>query len=109
MSSSAGPIRVSRPRRSSELTSNGSTASSTGTDDGARIGASTVILLSGDWDMALYLGSGERKRKVSRRHGRTCSGHPRLASRQSEDVDARDKPGNDEILGFRRSGPTGSL
>ena len=38
MSSSAGPSRVRRPRRSSASTSNGSTASSTGTADGARTG-----------------------------------------------------------------------
>src|SRR4051812_40502262 len=58
MSSSAGPSRVSRPRRSSELTSNGSAASSTGTGDGARIGGSAEILGVGDCEvMAGYLGS----------------------------------------------------
>jgi hypothetical protein len=31
-----------------------------------------------------------------RRHGRTCSGHPRLASFGNEDVDARDERGHDE-------------
>src|SRR5438874_739378 len=30
------------------------------------------------------------------RHGRTCSGHPRLAWSNKEDVDARDKRGHDE-------------
>src|SRR6266700_810483 len=64
MSSSAGPSRVRRPRRSSALTSNGSTASSTGTDDGARTGPLKVILVSGDSGvMALYLGSARSKRK----------------------------------------------
>jgi hypothetical protein len=29
------------------------------------------------------------------RHGRTCSGHPRLDESPSEDVDARDKRGHD--------------
>src|SRR5882762_3887125 len=63
MSSSVGPSRVSRPRRSSASTSNGSTASSTGTADGARIGVLSV-LKSGDCDvMALYLGSERAKRK----------------------------------------------
>src|SRR5205085_7120944 len=58
MSSSAGPSRVSRPRRSSGATSNGSTASSTGTGDGARTGACVGIFVSGDCEtMALYLGS----------------------------------------------------
>src|SRR4051812_36323808 len=42
MSSSAGPSRVSRPRRSSAATSNGNTASSTGTEDGARTGGSEI-------------------------------------------------------------------
>src|SRR6202165_5287519 len=57
-SSSAGPSRVRRPRRSSEATSNGSTASSTGTADGARIGVSREIFMSGDCEvMAFYLGS----------------------------------------------------
>src|SRR6266478_6321362 len=70
MSSSAGPSRVSRPRRSSEATSNGSTASSTGTADGARTGASGV-LVSGDGEvMALYLGSDGGNRK-----GRICPGN----------------------------------
>src|SRR6185312_12087144 len=63
MSSSAGPSRVSRPRRSSSATSNGSTASSTGTDDGARTGASVVIFVSDCESMALYLGSEHAKRK----------------------------------------------
>src|SRR5215475_13900193 len=64
MSSSAGPSRVRRPRRSSASTSKGSTASSTGTADGARIGLVKVILVSGDWEvMALYLGSADAKRK----------------------------------------------
>src|SRR5439155_24078308 len=58
MSSSAGPSRVSRPRRSSGATSNGSAASSTGTDDGARTGACAGIFVSGNCEtMALYLGS----------------------------------------------------
>src|ERR1700688_4684970 len=62
-SSSAGPSRVSRPRRSSASTSNGSTASSTGTADGARTGISSV-LMSGDGEvMALYLGSAGENRK----------------------------------------------
>jgi hypothetical protein len=31
-------------------------------------------------------------------HGRTCSGHPRaFAQRCFKDVDARDKPGHDEL------------
>src|SRR5882724_11893667 len=62
MSSRAGPIRVSRPRRSSASTSKGSTASSTGTDDGARMGAAAVVLSEYE-SMALYLGSvgGNRK------------------------------------------------
>jgi hypothetical protein len=35
-----------------------------GTADGARIGVSMVIFMSGDWDvMALYLGSEGRNRK----------------------------------------------
>src|SRR2546423_3500431 len=64
MSSSAGPSRVSRPRRSSASTSNGSAASSTGTGDGARMGASAENFVSGDCeDMALYLGSGGGIRK----------------------------------------------
>ena len=64
MSSSAGPSRVSRPRRSSAATSNGSTASSTGTDDGARTGDFGEIFVSGDCEvMALYLGSERAKRK----------------------------------------------
>src|SRR3954451_12348173 len=42
MSSSAGPSRVSRPRKSSAATSNGSTASSTGTAEGARTGGSEM-------------------------------------------------------------------
>src|SRR4051794_21481868 len=64
MSSSAGPSRVRRPRRSSSATSNGSTASSTGTDDGARTGLVTLILVSGDSAvMAFYLGSSREKRK----------------------------------------------
>src|SRR4051812_48313007 len=64
MSSSAGPSRVRRPRRSSALTSNGSTASSTGIDDGARTGLVKLILVSGDSAvMAFYLGSARRKRK----------------------------------------------
>src|SRR6266702_5371258 len=64
MSSSAGPSRVSRPRKSSAATSNGSTASSIGIADGARTGASGVISISGDWDvMALYLGSEVGNRK----------------------------------------------
>src|SRR6266702_3905454 len=70
MSSSVGPSRVSRPRKSSAATSNGSTASSIGIADGARTGASGVILISGDWDvMALYLGSevGNRKGVVKRK------------------------------------------
>ena len=47
-----------------QLTSNGSTASSTGTADGARIGGSLDILMSGDCEvMALYLGSVSAKRK----------------------------------------------
>src|SRR5664279_2658756 len=64
MSSSAGPSRVSRPRRSSEATSNGSTASSTGTDDGARTAVSGEVLMSGDGGvMAPYLGFPVRIRK----------------------------------------------
>src|ERR1700686_4525483 len=64
MSSRAGPSRVSRPRRSSVSTSKGSTASSTGTDEGARMGASGVILVSDDSEsMALYLGSEDGNRK----------------------------------------------
>src|ERR1700730_19336807 len=64
MSSTAGPSRVRRPRRSREATSNGSTASSTGTADGARIGVSSAILISGDCEvMALYLGSEGAERK----------------------------------------------
>jgi len=52
-----GPSRVSRPRRSSASISNGSTASSTGTADGARTGASDLIFASGEFEtMALYLG-----------------------------------------------------
>src|ERR1700712_507211 len=67
MSSSAGPSLVSRPRRSSALTSNGSAASSTGTADGARIGGSLDILMSGDCEvMALYLGSVMVNRKALR-------------------------------------------
>src|SRR5882672_8063508 len=62
MSSRAGPIRVSRPRRSSASTSKGSTASSTGTDDGARMGAAAVILSECE-SMALYLGSVDGNRK----------------------------------------------
>src|SRR5215203_4168726 len=72
MSSSAGPSRVSRPRRSSSATSNGSTASSTGTDEGARTGASVVILMSDCESMALYLGSEHAKRKGVER-GETIS------------------------------------
>src|SRR5437868_901727 len=64
MSSSAGPSRVSRPRRSSASTSNGSAASSTGTAEGARIGLLTEIFVSGDREvMALYLGSEGTNRK----------------------------------------------
>src|SRR6516165_8475057 len=64
MSSSAGPSLVRRPRRSSASTSNGSTASSTGTAEGARIGLFKVILVSGIWEvMALYLGSPRANRK----------------------------------------------
>src|SRR3954468_5365780 len=64
MSSSAGPSRVSRPRKSSELTSNGSAASSTGTGDGARIGGSTEILGVGDCEvMAGYFGAARGNRK----------------------------------------------
>src|SRR3977135_2507839 len=64
MSSSAGPSRVSRPRRSSASISNGSTASSTGTADGARTGASALIFVSGDCEtMALYLGVEDVERK----------------------------------------------
>src|SRR5689334_10720539 len=82
MSSSAGPSRVRRPRRSSALTSNGKTLSSTGTDDGARIGVSGTVFVSGDWEtMALYLGSVIAKRKgVVPRHGGACPSHPRLTS-----------------------------
>src|SRR5258708_11796881 len=29
------------------------------------------------------------------RHGRTCSGHPRLSVPRGQDMDARDKPGHD--------------
>src|SRR5437868_4306122 len=58
LSSSAGPSRVSRPRRSSAATSNGSTASSTGTAEGARTAGSGEIPGAGDCEvMALYLGS----------------------------------------------------
>src|ERR1700712_5282622 len=68
MSSSAGPSRVRRPRRSSEATSNGSTASSTGTDDGARIGVSVAGFISGDCEgMAFYLGLERADRKPRRR------------------------------------------
>src|SRR5690349_5944510 len=63
MSSSAGPIRVSRPRRSSALTSKGMTASSTGTADGARTGLVKVILSGESEDMALYVGSQAMERK----------------------------------------------
>jgi len=35
------------------------------------------------------------------RHGRACPGHPRLPSRTSKDVDARDKAGHDDV-GARR-------
>src|SRR5215216_5776219 len=64
MSSSAGPSRVNRPRRSSASISNGSTASSTGTADGARTGASALLFVSGDCEtMALYLGVEEVERK----------------------------------------------
>src|SRR5438445_3818668 len=66
MSSSAGPSRVNRPRKSSASISNGSAASSMGTADGARTGAEGVILMSVDCeDMALYLGSGNENRKGS--------------------------------------------
>jgi hypothetical protein len=34
----------------------------------------------------------------TRRHGRTCSGHPRLCSSGVQDVDARDKRGHDDRL-----------
>src|ERR1700744_3070341 len=55
-----------RPRKSSASTSNGITASSTGTADGARTGLVKVILVSGDWeDMALYLGSRGARQKGS--------------------------------------------
>src|SRR3954449_10624463 len=64
MSSSAGPSRVSRPRRSRAATSNGKALSSTGTGDGARIGASGAVFVSGDWEtMGAYLGSFVTKRK----------------------------------------------
>src|ERR1700676_1713819 len=64
MSSSAGPSRVRRPRRSSEATSNGNTASSTGMADGARTGVSREIFVSDDCEvMALYLGSERANRK----------------------------------------------
>ena len=36
------------------------------------------------------------KKNFELRHGRTCSGHP-TSSRFAEDVDARDKPGHDDI------------
>src|SRR5882724_7102231 len=74
MSSSVGPSRVKRPRRSSASTSNGSTASSTGTADGARIGVSTEVLVSGDCEiMAPYLGSAGGNRKGAH----TLSSSPR--------------------------------
>jgi hypothetical protein len=31
------------------------------------------------------------------RHGRACPGHPRLGRKIKKDVDARDKPGHDEL------------
>src|ERR1700688_3043068 len=75
-SSSAGPSRVSRPRRSSASTSNGSTASSTGTAEGARTGISSV-LMSGDGEvMALYLGSAGENRK-GRKLAKSISSRPR--------------------------------
>src|SRR5438477_8801569 len=68
MSSSAGPSRVSRPRKSSASTSNGSAASSTGTAEGARIGLLTEIFVWGDCEvMALYLGSERTERKGQKR------------------------------------------
>src|ERR1022692_4563056 len=64
MSSSAGPSRGSRPRRSSASTSNGSTASSTGTADGARIGLLTEIFVSEDCEtMALIWGRNTRNER----------------------------------------------
>src|SRR4051794_18086082 len=56
MSSSEGPSRVSRPRKSSAATSNGSTASSTGTAEGARTGGSEMRGLEDCDVMAHYLG-----------------------------------------------------
>src|SRR5215470_10041925 len=110
MSSSAGPSRVSRPRRSSAFTSNGKTVSSTGTADGARTGASRAIFVSGDWEtMALYLGSEVTKRKglfprgwpgkrVKRVFARISRSFTSLPFYCVQYVDARDKPGHDEHL-----------
>src|ERR1700752_1974598 len=106
MSSSAGPSRVSRPRRSSAFTSNGKTVSSTGTAEGARTGASRAVFVAGDWEtMELYLGSAGTKRKGW--FPRVMAGKKRVFARISrpfpslpfycvQDVDARDKPGHDE-------------
>src|SRR6266436_3004288 len=44
---------------------------------------------------SVFKRSGDRFALSNVRHGRTCSGHPRLCG-GSQDVDARDKPGHDE-------------
>ncbi|MDA9510567.1 hypothetical protein XI09_39140 [Bradyrhizobium sp. CCBAU 11386] len=41
-----------------------------------------------------------RGRLQPHRHGRACPGHPRL-TRGTRNVDARDKPGHDDLLQIR--------
>src|SRR5882762_7453059 len=42
------------------------------------------------------------------RHGRNCSGHPRSLCRCFKDVDARDKPGHDELSQLSQPCPCGT-
>src|SRR5258708_16342023 len=102
MSSSAGPSRVSRPRRSSAPTSNGNTVSSTGTGDGARIGASGAVFVSGNWEtMALIWGLGSRNERGCSRvmAGLVPAIHVLLFYR-AQDVDSPVQPRPDATLLF---------
>src|SRR3954453_10763793 len=87
MSSSAGPSRVSRPRKSSAATWNGSTASWMGTADGARTGGSEMRGWEDCDAMPHYLGlpglnrtpSEKAKCEPSLRTNRTGEGEPDAA------------------------------
>src|SRR5512144_1389709 len=99
MSSSAGPRRVRRPRKSSALTSKGKTVSSTGTAEGARTGVSGAVFVSGDWEtMALIWGLGLQNERGSASWPGLVPAIHALPFYCVQDVDARDKPGHDEHL-----------